>query len=309
MAGRRIPEWVNNRIKQLAIEIRENLGSLRYPTAPEVLSALRDSGELAQGYLPSARHVQKVLGSLKLPAISDIDAPWSLGKSDEYRIPDAATGAILAVWSWAMLHPAADTLSIRTARWVSKLRWVPNAGGSPLGKAKDPEKLYQFASLYSGRERQVELIKDKKGMRSGVLDAHLMLEPSVRRLIKRLGLIEDDAGITYSEDEQKEDFTKVAPSYYKYLQAQQNLDPEVVKEKAHALGLAELGEAKEVVTTLLGMAIKKLTSDSRHRTFGADQKATCLYRLQIHLHRTYKAGDIDSWEPPIEEILQEVSSY
>ena len=208
----------------------------------------------------------------------------------------------MEVWSWTTTHPSADTLSIRTARWVSKLRWVPNAGGSPHGEVKDAEKLYQFASLYSGRERQVELINDKKGMRSGVLDAHLMLEAPIQRFAKRIGLLENDDGIDHGED-----FYKVAPSYYKYLQAEQNLDPEVVKEKAHALGLAEFGEDEEVASTLLDLAVKKLTSDLRFRTFRVDQTDTCLYRLKIHLYRTYKAGDIDSWEPPIEEILQQVS--
>ena len=147
MAPRRIPEWVNNRIKQLAIEIREDLGSLRYPSAREVLSSLHDSGELVQEYLPGERHVRKMIATLKLPAISDIDAPWSLGKSDEHRIPDEASGALLEVWSWSITHPSAEPMSIRVARWVSKLRWVPNAGGDFYGKVTNPEALYHAASM------------------------------------------------------------------------------------------------------------------------------------------------------------------
>ena len=201
MAPRRIPEWVNNRIKQLAIEIREDLGSLRYPSAREVLSSLRDSGELVQEYLPGERHVRKMIATLKLPAISDIDAPWSLGKSDEHRIPDEATEAILEVWAWSIKDMAAEPISIRVAQWVSKLRWVPNAGGSPSGDVMSPRILYQWASLYAGRERQVERIKDKKGMRSGVLDAQLMLDPRLQLFARSLGILEDDDGITYSKEQ------------------------------------------------------------------------------------------------------------
>ena len=168
--GTRIPEWVNYMIKQAAIDTREQLGSLRYPTTAEIrlqlYKALLDRGDaLALSHaekLPSDRHIRKVRAELpKQPPISDIENPWSLGVSQDHHIPDDATGALMVVWRWAILHPSAEPLSIRTARWVSKLRWVPEAGGSSAGEAIDPEKLYKWAYLYSGRERQAELTKDK----------------------------------------------------------------------------------------------------------------------------------------------------
>ena len=58
--------------------------------------------------------------------------------------------------------------------------------------------------MYAGRERMVELIKDKKGMRSGVLDAALMLDARLAKFARSLGILENDDGITYSK-EQNED--------------------------------------------------------------------------------------------------------
>ena len=203
---RRIPETVNNRIKQIAIQLREESGSLRNPTSKEVCAVLRDeySERGVPEYLPSERHVRKIILQVKWPTISDLDSQWSLGKSEDAHIPDEATGAVLEVWAWAINHPSADPLSIRTARWVSKLRWVPNAGGSPQGEVKDFEALYHAASMYAGRERIVELINDKtvkeKGMRSGVLDAHLMFTPKGEAYLRHAGLLEDDEGITYSHE-------------------------------------------------------------------------------------------------------------
>ena len=207
---RRIPETVNNRIKQIAIQLREESGSLRNPTSKEVCAVLR--GEYSERgvpeYLPSERHVRKIILQVKWPTISDLDSPWSLGKSEDAHIPDEASGALLEVWSWSITHGSAEPMSIRVARWVSKLRWVPNAGGSPWGEVRNPSSLYLSALMYAGRERLVELIKDKtekdKGMRSGVLDADLMLDSRLQLSSRTLSILEDDDGITYSK-EQNED--------------------------------------------------------------------------------------------------------
>lgn len=208
--GQNVPEWVNHKIKQIAIEIRDERGSLSYPTAIQVRESLRqyliDNGDDVARNLPSESHIRARLRELykKVPTISDLDSQWSLGKSDEYHIPDEATGAILEVWAWSIKDVAAELMSIRVARWVSKLRWVPNAGGSPHGKVTNPAALYRAASMYAGRERMVELIKDKKGMRSGVLDAALMLDARLAKFARSLGILENDDGITYSK-EQNED--------------------------------------------------------------------------------------------------------
>ena len=208
--GQNVPEWVNHKIKQMAIEIRDGRGSLRYPTAKEVRESLRqyliDNGDDVARNLPSESHIRGRLRELykKVPTISDLDSQWSLGKSDEYHIPDEATGAILEVWAWSIKDMKAEPISIRVARWVSKLRWVPDAGGDFYGKVTDPEQLYHAASMYAGRERQVELIKDKKGMRSGVLDAQLMLDPRLQLSSRTLGILEDDDGITYSKEKHED---------------------------------------------------------------------------------------------------------
>ena len=202
---RRVPETITNRIKQITILMRDEF--VRNPTGKEVYNFLREEYSQRNApawYLPSERYVRQVVSMVKMKPVSDLDSPWSLGKSDEYHIPDEATGAILEVWAWSIKDMKAEPISIRVARWVSKLRWVPDAGGDFYGKVTDPEQLYHAASMYAGRERQVELIKDKKGMRSGVLDAQLMLDPRLQLSSRTLGILEDDDGITYSKEKHED---------------------------------------------------------------------------------------------------------
>ena len=208
---KRFPERVNYRIKQIAIDIRAERGSLRYPNAAEIRRELRERDWSSED-IPSERHVRKVLSELDPVWISPIDSPWSLGVSDDHGIPSDATGVLMEVWRWSITREAPEPISIRTARWVAKLRWVEGAGGTDQGGVADLERLYHIASLYSGRERQVELIKnktekDKKGIRSGVLDAHVMLGANAN-LAVNLGILEDDNDIAYDEA-----FSMVAQNY------------------------------------------------------------------------------------------------
>ena len=305
--GQIVPEWVNHKIKQIAIEIRDELGSLRYPTAIEVRERLRQyltkRGDDVSRNLPGESHIRGRLRELykKIPATSDIDSPWSLGKSDENHIPDEATGAILEVWAWSMNHPSADTLSIRTARWVSKLRWVHKAGGNPHGRVEDPEKLYHVASMYSGRERQVELIKDQtekdNGMRRGVLDAHLMLDRRLQPFARRLGILEDDTGIGWPDD-----LSSVAPSWKAHLNLKYYVDrgerPEHDRRsEALAQRLDEFQLPEGQASTLLEMALKVLATQAPFRKLSAYQEDHFIEELLQDMMAAYKEGDVYSWNP------------
>ena len=54
-------------------------------------------------------------------------------------------------------------------------------------------KPYGFIELIKDKKGKTE--KEKKGMRSGVLDADLMLGSKLRKFAQKMGFIEDDEGI------------------------------------------------------------------------------------------------------------------
>jgi len=302
MARKLFPSWVPDSIKQITIDKYEDFSG-RFPTAIEVRTVFLDSyGSMS---FVSVRYVSGIINKLKnnMPKISDIDSPWSLGKSDEHRIPDEATGAILEMWAWSIKDMAAEPISIRVARWVSKLRWVPNAGGSPHGEVKDPAKLYLAAVMYSGRERIVELVKDKKGktekekigMRSGVLDAVTMLDPRLEKLARSLGILEDDTGINYGAD-----LSTVAPQYQDALHAKySNIHSLRVAAKDKALDkrLEKFGDSKQDARAMLGMAMKKLRDVAQYTKLSAFQIDYFTEELLQDMMVAYKKGDVYSWRP------------
>ena len=69
------------------------------------------------------------------------------------------------------------------------------ASSSPHGEAIKPDLLHVRAAEYSEQNRQVEMIKDEKGMRSKVSDAQLMLSLPSRRVAQRIGVLEENDGI------------------------------------------------------------------------------------------------------------------
>jgi len=179
----------------------------RAPSAPQVRKELaeylkdRATANDTELYpLPSESAVFKILKAKKLPDSDPLDSPWSLGKSESNGLLADATGALLKMWRFAKTDIIPKDFTIRMARWVCKLRWVPEAGGSPYGEVIKPDLLYVQAARYSGRERKVEMIKDEKGMRSELLDAQLMFSLPAKRLAQRLGVLEDDDGIDYQDE-------------------------------------------------------------------------------------------------------------
>ena len=313
--ARHIPEWVNHMIKDQAVRRREALGSRRNPYAPEVRELMRDALlNLGDGgsveYLPSESHIKKMLRTLTPLSDIEVDGPWSLGLSQAHYIPDDATGALMVVWRWAILDASAAPLSIRTARWVSKLRWVPEVGGSPHGEVLDPAKLYQVASVYSGRERQVELVKDKKGMRSGVLDAKLMLGAEVSLMYRRLGLLSDDEGIKHEED-----LAVVAPEYMRHLHAKARFDAGMTAfNMRDGQRLAErffvFGTPKNVALAeqIFNGAMKVLTTDPRYRTLNPPKWQALMHSMMDDFIASFQEiGNCLAWNPPIEATLVRIT--
>ena len=340
--GERTPDWVNRLITVVFIELRERIASHRRPTAVEVRQELarpvldEEIGErvprLDFDQIPSLRHIQNYLTPLRErlkddgPSPSDMELPWSLGLHNA-GIPDEATGAVLEVWRWTITDSAARPLSIRTARWVSKLRWVREAGGNPLGEVVNLEKLYNWALFYSGREWRVETVNDRKGMRSGVLDGRLMLQPigeSVVRLAQKLGFLGDDKGIDHNVE-----FTAIDPGYGKALlnalqlhnALQTGTSPAMVEEtRERSNELNDIWKEfegsqgrefwwmyKEEMLALYNMAHKKIITDPRvigNTSISSYQMFVVSKELARSLFEPYHNEQMESWEPNIEQLIQ-----
>jgi len=299
----KFPAEISDKVKQIAIDKYYELGCIKWPTAKEVQAEFNDEHGRKNGI--SDRYVHNIIAELKkvVTGPSNIDTPWSLGKSDGAFIPDEATGAILEVWAWSVKHPSAEIISIRVAQWVSKLRWVTNAGGSPTGEVLDTEKVYHASSMYAGRERMVEELKDKKGMsekekkgmRSGVLDAELMLGSKLRKFAQNIGFLEDDKGIKWTDD-----LSKVAPRWHSYrstqLMHEQGLLSSDIEPRKNALA-KRLDEIAPDAGDLLAMVYKKLSDDTRSRKLSKSELDSFIDECVEDMKDAHKDGDIYAWNP------------
>jgi hypothetical protein len=143
--------------------------------------------------------------------VADRDDAWSLGIHSVNGLPDDAVRACMDVWRWSLLHSAFHTpFTVRTARWVSKLRWLDQAGGSASGAVTNASNLWFIASTYAAREKHVEAVDDKKGMRSPIIDIDLVLSETERKLAKDLGLL-DEWGAADDTVDLMEEFMGIAP--------------------------------------------------------------------------------------------------
>jgi hypothetical protein len=134
---------------------------------------------------------KKIMQDITYP-IADKDDVWSLGIHSVNGLSDDSVGACMQVWKCSLLGFNYRTpFTVRTARWVSKLRWVEQAGGSVSGAVTDVAKLWLVASLYAGREKHVGAVDDKKGMRSPILDIEIMFNEIELKLAKDLGLLDE----------------------------------------------------------------------------------------------------------------------
>ena len=185
---------------------RGNEGKSKFPFRTTAVALQEKSRSEAErlGYdpdaIPGVRKVLDILKEIRDRAEPETgqDAPWSMGEEGY----DKASGVLLDMMKYCTTHTMRPPLTKRTAKWVSKLRWVSEAGGSPQGEVVSIERLYLWASLYSGREKTFEKVRGTtKGMQTGVLDAHLMLPPDERNLAIRIDAVPTDKGIDYGDTE------------------------------------------------------------------------------------------------------------
>jgi hypothetical protein len=307
--GRNIPDWLKNRIRQIQLKLRDDHPTGREPSTPQVRKELAEylndratANETELYPLPSVSAVFKILKARKLPGRDLLDGPWSLGKSESNGLPDEATGALLTMWRFAKTDLIPMPFTIRMARWVCKLRWVPEAGGSPNGEVIKPDQLYVQAARYSGRERKVEMIKDEKGMRSEVLDAQLMFSLPAIRVAQRLGVLENADGIDYQDE-----LAIVSPHLAAAASVARNTEPLQLSDAEMAYLVersAEFGESKPVALELLSLGILALSRDPRQQRLTKEQVKACVVAMLEDLVRAYKEGGIDDWNPPLDALLE-----
>ena len=301
--GSRYADWVIDSVKQIATERYEENGRFGWPSAKKVQAVFFE--EHGQEQLISDRWISEIIRELKIDYAgpSDIDGPWSLGKSDEARIPDEATGAILKVWAWSITDESAEPVTIRMARWISKLRWVKDAGGSDYGVVTNLHSMYFSAAMYAGRERMVELIRDKKnktekekkGMRSGVLDAIIMLDSEIRMFASSLGLLENDTGISLPLD-----LSLAAPQFKADLDRRYPIGTEDVSAadaKKEWLLDERLAGLPAHAKVMLKMAMKKLKGEAPKMSISDSQHDNFEEELLQDMRTAYQAGDMYSWNP------------
>jgi hypothetical protein len=147
----------------------------------------KDSRRYIEEYsVPSQKTIndrmKSYINAMPKGAHAKLDEEWNLASSEYHFLPAEASGALMAMWSYAILNVGTKGFSIRQAKWVNKLRWVVEAGGSPHGEILDAAKMYRVSSGYTARERFSE---DTKQPHRGTapLDAQVMLgNPNVIRL-------------------------------------------------------------------------------------------------------------------------------
>jgi hypothetical protein len=289
-----------------------------FPSAPDLKA---ESGREADrlGYdpaqIPGVRKVLDILQQFKerFKPEGGMDAPWSLGSSYMYQLPDQANGALLTMWKHCLTQPYHKPFTNRIARWVCRLMWVPEAGGSSTGEVKDSDTLYLWSALYAGRERTVEEAKgNTEGMRSGRLDASLMLIAEERDLALRLGVLPEDEGIAYTDDELLD---KVAPELAQVEAIAEGFLAGVLPELEQGseeleLRLVEFGTLKEEASNHIGIASEALYTPEERKFFvRTNLNATGIVQSVLDiaddLLSHHKAGgELGDWEPPIQVIRE-----
>ena len=308
---------MKTRVFQIDIELRERHGRRVY--APEVRAELEHylkttstpetmpSERLVERYaLPGQRAISMLLANNPYRTTPKVDEAWSIGSSSASGIPDDATGAILAVWKFALSYNPIELFTVAMARYVSKLRWVPEAGGAVDGTVLNAEELYRAVATYAAREKKVTLLKSTTGMQSGVLDGQLILDPISFQNAYNQGRLLDDADIDYDnhvDPRRTIDFKRYLDRKTSHQQGHPS-DQQGAIYTLEAIFNVFQGKA-EKAAELLKRGMEQLLSETQGEHHN-DPIELSDYALKMarDLAQAYKNGDMDVWTPPI-AILKE----
>ncbi|MQG73494.1 MAG: hypothetical protein FI680_01835 [SAR202 cluster bacterium] len=315
--GPKIQEWMKTRVFQIEIELRERHQRRVY--APEVRAQLErylktaampgssPSVRLIDRYaLPGQRAISMLLANNPYRTTAKADEVWSIGASSNSGIPDDATGAIIAVWKFALSYNPMELFTLPMARYVSKLRWVPEAGGASDGTVVNPEVLYRTVTKYAAREKKVTMLKGTKGMQSGALDGELTLDPLSFQNAYRRGWLIDDTDIDY---EKRGGLGKTI-DFKRYLDRKASQRKEHGSDKQGTIYTLEAifnvfrGQA-EKAADMLKDGLERFLFEAQENPLDEPLELSD-YAIDMarDLAQAYKDGKMDTWIPPIATLKE-----
>ena len=194
-----VPAWMDQTLVNVALDLMTRHPKNKKPSWTEVRDALKDllstryynntNQPLIEVFpVPGRTAIQRRLAKIQF-SVTGEDAPWSLGVSAINGLPDDASGVLIVMWHYALTTELGAVFTIRIARWINRLRWIPQAGGTWEGHIGNPQSLYRLAAAYAARERLA--ISSGIDLGTSVMDSSLMLETEAYNLAVHLGLLPD----------------------------------------------------------------------------------------------------------------------
>jgi hypothetical protein len=290
------------------MDIMRDDPDLRYPTPLEAMPRLKTAiNALAErdgiSYpIPALSTLKKYMLANKPPEAEGLDAPWTFGMSEYGNLPDNAAGALLKVWKYVKTQGYTDPFTVRQAKWVNKLRWVPEAGGSSIGEIENLHTIYTFAVAYAGRQLMAQAINQKKGkgMHSEYLDAQMMFSEAEYNA-RKSELLDDSAINTYTASK------AVAPQHTDFItlvtavltgrapELQPSLD--LIEQSLLRFGTNQQ-EASNILTGI------RLFNDEEGNSLSLSANFDAFFDLADSLFEAFIAGNMNHWDPPIQSIRE-----
>lgn len=130
---------------------------------------------------PALGTVRNYVGEARKSKV-DQDEPWSIGVSVQSGIPIEAMKVVSGVWEHVLLTHG-RRITIRQAKWIARLRDLIT---EKEGTDSPEKRLYNWASLYAGREKATSTL----GMKfdTSDMDASLLIKGGVYRAVVDTGL-------------------------------------------------------------------------------------------------------------------------
>jgi hypothetical protein len=141
--------WAEKRRRPKEPEVRAQLRLLM--AARTVDPRNKESSTFGRAFpMPKLRKLQQVIKAWSEPKVG-LEEPWSI--TGNHGLDPSATGALVQVWTYVNTSPYHPPLTVALASWVSRIRFIPEAGGSLTGEVIDPRALFRWACRFSAREK------------------------------------------------------------------------------------------------------------------------------------------------------------
>jgi len=305
----------------LKTDLHREYDYLKEPTANEVIDSLvaylqyDDTLPYSvwKDYVPEKSRMNEILKGWVDTSESE-DSPWTVGSvaaRGRGGIPDDATGQLLEMFRWTFEQPYQAPLSVRTARYISKLRWNWRCGGSDNGVIENKESCYMIAMAYSAREREVEASGDKRGMRSQALDAKIVLDKDVWVFAEALDLNVARAFYNDEDIDLDAELAKVAPEVANYARGVRANSAGVQKALEKPINdlTSVLGEFdpddQARAAQLVNLSVKKLRENPVFRDASGAEAVPIMMEVATSLYNKYQqeGRQLKPWRPPLDEIV------